>query len=124
MLRLDADGEEIQDCINFAKAAGASLPEIDLKARRTAAAELLATYNEGWRHYNTTNEQGESIDVSEPELSEPEFLDKLTLRSVAIYGTGNCCLAYDCGSLFWGHSIFVDSFDGTRFSDMHSQLVG
>jgi hypothetical protein len=117
------DGEDMSDCLALARTIVSSLSKFDEIARAQAAQKLLDDYNNNWREYVKATGDGRSIKVSNPEISSEEFAERLTLGSIQVTGE-SCTLGYDDGGLFAGHSIFVTSFDGAQFKDVHAELFG
>ena len=123
-VRLIPDGEDKSRCVPLLNAAVSSIEMLNPKFMSAAAVSLLNSYNEDWRHYSRSDGKGGSTDVHEPELTSEGFIARLKLVSISITGSELCCFGYDCAALFWGHSIFVSSFDGEGFSDLHAELFG
>lgn len=111
---LDLDGEPRDGPLELARVVVSSLPETDRRAREAAATDLLSTYNEGWRHYQETAEDGQYIDVSQPILTVTEFSSRLELDSILVTGDEICELIYNDDGMFWGHSVVVSSFDAAQ----------
>lgn len=42
----------------------------------------------------------------------------------ALSGDQTSDVWYECGELFWGHSLFVTAFDGITFNDVYVQMFG
>ncbi|MCL2827176.1 MAG: DUF2262 domain-containing protein [Oscillospiraceae bacterium] len=72
----------------------------DSEFRAFAAKALIETANE-WRS------QEESEDTPE-ELSEEEFMGRISLSSLAVTPDGKYTAYYDDDNMFWGHSISVE----------------
>ena len=123
-LHVNPDGSALSECLELAKAALAQLARLDEMARKEAVRKLLSNYNENWREYQRGDGKGGVVDVSNPELTEEEFISQIVLTSVEFTGNEQCCLGYDDGGLFAGHAIFVRSFDGEGFSDFYVELFG
>jgi hypothetical protein len=123
-LHVEPDGGDLALAIAFARALVVSLATIDQKAREQAATDLLVTYNGSWREFQKTKEDGTFVAVSSPQLTASEFMARLELKSLEVTGNEICSLRYADGGLFAGHSIFVESFDGEKFSDFHASLFG
>jgi hypothetical protein len=123
-LHVDPDGGDMPECLELASKVVVALKHIDEKARQAAARDLLAEYNQDWRKYQRGDGKGGFISVSDPALTEEQFNSRIALTSLSITGSNLCCLGYDDGNLFAGHHIFVTSFDGLEFSDIHVELFG
>lgn len=100
------------------------LAELDQLAKTAAVANLLATYNGGWNEYDEAQEDGSFKTVTNPQLSDVEFEAKLSLRDVNVTGAQILDFYYDDEGMFWGHSILVNSMNGVRFNELHTQLIG
>ena len=123
-LQVDPDGGSMPECLELARVAVTALKHIDDKARRAAACDLLSKYNQSWREYQRGDGQGGFMSVSAPALTEEQFGSRIALTSLSITGSKSCCIGYDDDELFWGHAIFVSSFDGIEFSDVYVELFG
>jgi hypothetical protein len=123
-LDVDPDDGGMAECLELARVVVADLEHIDEKARQAAARDLLSNYNKNWREYERSDGKGGFIRVSGPELTEEQFSLRIKLNSLSITGSKSCCFGYDDGELFWGHGIFVTSFDGIEFSNVHVELFG
>jgi hypothetical protein len=123
-LHVEPDGGDLSLTIALARALVGSLATFDQKARERAATDLLATYNDSWREFEKAHEDGTFVTVSNPQLTESEFMARIELESLEVTGKDTCSLWYADGGLFAGHSIFVTSFDGEMFSDLHASLFG
>lgn len=123
-LHVEPDGEDLVLAIAFAKAVVVSLATLDQNARERAATELLVTYNGNWREFQKVKEDGTFVTVSNPQLTASEFMARIELESLNVTGNEICSFGYADGGLFAGHSIFVESFDGEKFSDFHVSLFG
>jgi hypothetical protein len=121
-LRIELDGEEMARCLEHARHLVTGLAAIDSKARQVAASQLLETYNNDWRHYETADGEGGFTAVAEQKLTAAQFMSRLKLASLVTTGTEIGQLEYDCGALFRGHSVFVTAFDGDAFSDLRAEL--
>lgn len=71
------------------------LASLDLAARRYAAEQLLETKNDSW------------LDEDEEELTEEDFIGRMTLESLTVDEDGEVTMWYEDGDLFWGHSICI-----------------
>lgn len=123
-LTIDADGGDMSAAVSVARSIAATLEECDRTARTAAAAALLVIYNDGWRRYQETLEDGSLRDVAHPQLSAAEFMSRLRLTAVTVLGDGICDLFYADDGMFWGHSVVVSSFDSRQFGDLHVELSG
>lgn len=123
-LHVEPDGENLTIAIALAQALVKSLDTLDQKAREHATTELLDTYNANWREFEKAREDGTFITISNPQLTRTEFMTRLELESLEVTGNDTCSFCYADGGLFAGHAIFVESFDGEKFSDFHASLFG
>jgi hypothetical protein len=123
-LQVDPDGGSMAECLALARDFVTALEAVDQKARQAAARDLLTNYNQNWREYRQGDGKGGVTDVSDPALTEEQFVSRITLTSLSVTGSRSCSLGYDDNNLFWGHFIFVTSFDGVEFSDVYVELFG
>jgi hypothetical protein len=121
---IDPDGEEIEAVLALASKVVASLEEIDENSRIVAARDLLATHNNGWNEYDEVMEDGSTRTIHNPELTEDEFRDRLTLSAVNVLGVSNIDIWFEDGGLFWGHGVCVSSFDGLDLTGARAELYG
>jgi len=123
-LRLDPDGGSLPDCVALARSVLPALASIDAKARQAAARDLLKAYNEHWREYIKADDKGGVVEVSNPELTEQQFISAIVLTNVSILGDSFVTVGYDDAGLFAGHAIVVASEDGVAFSNPFVELFG
>ena len=124
VLTVDREDSTGQSSLALLATIIASLSRLDERARQAASASLLTTYNESWREYQEATGGGRFRDVTGPELDRSRFEQRLSLTSVSVTGPDTCAFGYDDDGLFWGHSVFVTSFDGAVFGDLHVELFG
>ena len=109
--------------VDVAAAVVQELANLDAKAKQVAASELTETYNSGWSEYDEAQDDGTLKSVSKPNLTQAEFMQKLTLDAVNV--TGNMvALFYGNENMFLGHSVIVTSMDGAAFTDTHAEIFG
>lgn len=113
-LSVHPDGGDPEAAMQFARNIASDLAEQDRLARAKAADRLLETYNERWRHYSDVDEEGDAVEVSDPELTVEEFVARCTLDAINVTGADGCDFFYKNDGLFHGHSVVVQSFDGGR----------
>lgn len=123
-LSIQPDGSTAEAVMGLASSAVDALGQLDLLARQVAAKRLLTEYNSRWREFIRVGPDGRDVAVSEPELSESDFMSRLMLTSVEVTGDSCLTLSYDDDQMFAGHSVFVTSFDGVQFADAHADLFG
>jgi hypothetical protein len=123
-LSIDLDGEEEETVVEFAAEIVARVEHFASRASNFAPSKLLDTYNENWLHYSTYGDNGEVVDVTDPELDSEGISQTLTLTSVTICGDTICEMFFSDGGMFAGHSVSVSSFDGTKFEKMDASLFG
>ncbi len=122
-IRIIADEIPYEATVDVAASVVKDLRNLDVRAKQVAASELTETYNSGWNEYDETQEDGTLKAVSNPKLTQEEFVSKLTLNAVNV--TGNMLnFFYDDEGMFWGHSVIVTSMDGTAFTDTHAEIFG
>lgn len=93
-LNTDEDGE-LPDAVRNAKLIVQELAEWVTRAKTHAADFLLDTKNDNW------------LQDSEEDLSEDQFVSRLSLTSIVVYPSGDFDFFFDDGGLFWGHSVEV-----------------
>jgi hypothetical protein len=108
-VRLIPEKTPLPQCLALARAIVSEITQIDERAKNAATDGMLDVYNENWREYDETDEDGEYVEVSNPELTEEEFKSRLTLTNVSVYGDSSVSLSYDNDDLFWGHAIILTS---------------
>lgn len=113
----------LPQCLALAGAIVSEITQIDERAKNAATDGMLELYNENWREYAETDEDGEQVEVSNPELTEEEFKSRLTLTNVSVYGDSSVSLSYDNDDLFWGHAIVLTSVT-PACRNFHVELVG
>lgn len=122
-MRIIADELPYDAAVDVAASVFKDLANLDARAKQIAACELTDTYNSGWNEYDEAQEDGTLRPVSNPKLTQEEFASKLTLNAVNV--TGDMIdLFYDDEGMFWGHSVIVNSMDGTAFTDTHARIFG
>jgi hypothetical protein len=123
-LCLFAGKTRLPQCLALARAIVSEIAQIDERAKNAATDGMLYLYNENWREYGEFNmEDGESVEVSNPELTEEEFKSRLTLTDVSVHGDSSVSLSYDIDDLFAGHGIVLTSVT-TACRNFHVELVG
>ncbi|HET7843155.1 MAG TPA: DUF2262 domain-containing protein [Xanthomonadales bacterium] len=94
-VRIDAaDDATVEDALATAYELWEEPGDWDVRARRVAADQLLATYNEAWRKDG-------------PALDADGFAARLALEAVVAGSDGQFELWYDGGELFDGRSVVV-----------------
>jgi len=122
-IRIIADEIPYDETVNVAASLVQALPKFDANAKKVAAVDLTETYNNGWNEYDETQDDGTLKAVSNPELTQDQFVNKLTLNAINV--TGNMLdFFYDDENMFWGHSVMVTSMDGIAFTDTHAEIFG
>jgi len=122
-IRIIADEIPYNATVDVAAMVVQDLPRLDAQAKQIAASGLAETYNNGWNEYDEAQEDGTLKAVSKPKLTQEEFARKLTLNAVNV--TGNMLdFFYDDENMFWGHSVIVNSMNGTVFTDTHAEIFG
>jgi hypothetical protein len=101
-LNSDSDAETFpQDSLTHARTLWSEQERWDAEIRDYMVKELLDLKNGNW------------LDKEEAELSEDEFLQRVSLESITVSSKGAFEFWYADGDLFWGHSIMVSgSLDG------------
>jgi len=114
---------QLPQCLALARAIVSEIAQIDERAKNAATDSMLEIYNENWRVYGETDEDGETVEVSNPELTDEEFKSRLTLTNVSVHGDSSVSLSYDNDDLFWGHEI-VPSSVTPACRNFYVELVG
>ena len=120
---LISEKTRLPQCLALARAIVSEITQIDERAKNAATDGMLYLYNENWREYGEIDEDGECVEVSNPELTEEEFKSRLTLTNVSVYGDSSVSLSYDIDDLFAGHEIVLTSVT-TACRNFHVELVG
>lgn len=118
------DDQPLEATLSLAAEAVSRLAELDKLAKQVAARDLRDRYNEGWNEYDEAQEDGSFKTVTNPKLSEAEFEAKLTLNAINVTGDRVIDFFYDDEKMFWGHSVFVNSLNGTDFREAHAEIFG
>jgi len=79
-----------------------NIADIDSRARKYAASELLELKNDTWL------EDGEDM------CSEDDFMARMSIETLSFSEDGDFEIYYEDGDLFWGHSIKVDITGGGK----------
>jgi hypothetical protein len=115
--------KSLPQCVALARAIVSEISQIDERAKNAATDDMLELYNENWREYGEIDEDGEHVEVSNPELTEAEFKSRLTLTNVSVHGDSAVSFSYDIEDLFAGHEIVLSSVT-TACRNFHVELVG
>jgi hypothetical protein len=120
---IDPDGMMLEQSIKIAQELVLSLKQFDNLAKEILAKDLLETYNDNWSSYEETQEDGSIKNITNPLLSNDEFILKLTLKSINVIGNKLINLTYDDKGLFWGHEPAVSSSQGLDFSNAEGDIM-
>jgi len=123
-IRMITDGEPFETSIKLAEAVGRQLAALDARAKTVAASQLTETYNGGWNEYDEAQEDGTFKTVVNPKLTKDEFIAKLTLTAVNVTGDSMLDFFYNDENMFWGHSVIVNSMNGTQLDGANAKLFG
>jgi hypothetical protein len=123
-ISIDFDGSSPESTLALARKVVTDVQSNDDKCRSRIADELLDSYNDGWRMGEAVQPDGSMKPFEHPRLDKPQFCDRLALASIEVTGDETAALSYECGDLFWGHSLSITAFDGARFEDVHVQMLG
>jgi hypothetical protein len=121
---ISRDDQPLETALKLAAEVATRLAELDELAKRVASRDLREGYNDGWNEYDEAQDDGSFKTVLNPKLSEPEFEAKLTLKAVNVTGDRMIDFFYDDERMFWGHSVFVNSLNGTDFSEARAEIFG
>jgi hypothetical protein len=121
---ISRDDQPLETTLKLAAEVVSRLAELDKLAKKIAAKDLREGYNDGWNEYDEAQDDGSFKRVSNPKLSEAEFEAKLTLNAVNVTGDRMIDFFYDDERMFWGHSVFVTSLNGTDLSEARAEFAG
>src|ERR1700722_4252588 len=121
---ISRDGQPLETALKLAAEVVGRLAELDELAKHVASEDLREGYNDGWNEYDEAQGDGSFKMVSNPKLSEAEFQAKLTLNAVNVTGDGMIDFFYDDQRMFWGHSVFVNSLNGTDLREARAEIFG
>ena len=121
---VDPDDGPLDDALRLAASAMPMLAELDARCRSLIAADLLASYNTGWRFGQIARADGAMEEFEKPALTENEFAAKLSPTSLHITGGSLIEFWYADGEMFWGHSVGLTSFNGLALTDVHVEMFG
>jgi hypothetical protein len=122
-IRIIADEIPYDATVDVATSVVKDLPNLDVLAKRIAASRLTDIYNSGWNEYDEAQGDGTFTTVSNPKLTQKEFMSKLTLDTVNVTGY-MLNFFYEDEGMFWRHSVIVTSMDGTAFTDTDAEIFG
>lgn len=123
-IQIIRDDQTFDITVQLAAEVVGRLDELDRAAKRVATANLRQTYNSGWNEYDEAQADGTLMTVSNPQLSEAEFENKLTLKAINVTGDRMIHFFYDDEKMFWGHSVVVCSLNGVDFGEAYAELFG
>lgn len=123
-LSIELDSAPQEQVFKFAEKVVNSISNLNEKSKSVIVRDLLDTYNSGWNEYDEVQEDGSIKTVVNPTLDSSQFISQFELSSISICGTECVELWYKPNDLFWGHSVFVTSFDGLKFEDANAQMFG
>lgn len=123
-LNIELDTAPQDQVFKFAENVVVSISSLKEKAKRIISRDLLETYNSGWNEYDEVQDDGSTKTVVNPQLDSDQFISQFELDSISICGTDCVEFWYKPNDLFWGHSVFVTSFDGFEFEDTNAQMFG
>ena len=106
-ISIDPDDVELENTIDLANKIVGNFELYESKARKIIIEEYLENYNENWR----------DEDEGEAELTEKEFSENLTLRSINFLSDSSVDFFYSENGMFGNHSLIAQSFDGENFED-------
>lgn len=121
---ISRDGQPLEVALKLAAEVVSRLAELDEVAKQVASRDLRDGYNDGWNEYDEAQDDGTFKTISNPKLSADEFEAKLTLNAVNVTGDGMIDFFYDDQRMFWGHSVFVNSLNGTDLSEARAEIFG
>lgn len=123
-IRVSKDDTSTDEALLLADSAVRSLKNIDIRARLLLADDCLDGYNSDWRFGDAQLEDGSTKAFDKPMLSREDFCTNVQLKTIEICGNSTITLWYSDDDMFWGHDLFVTSFDGLSFADTHVSMSG
>ena len=123
-LSIQLDSAPQDQVFKLAESVVASVLALNEKAKNIICRDLLETYNSGWNEYDEAQEDGSFKTVLNPKLDSVQFISQFELDSISICGADCIELWYKPNHLFWGHSVFVTSFNGIDFDNANAQMFG
>ncbi|GEK50230.1 DUF2262 domain-containing protein [Vreelandella venusta] len=123
-LNIELDSAPQDQVLMLAEKVVASISILQDKAAAIVSRDLLEAYNSGWNEYDEVQEDGSTKAVVNPKLDSNQFISQFELDSISICGADCVEFWYKPNDLFWGHSVFVTSFDGLEFKDANAQMFG
>jgi hypothetical protein len=123
-LWISPDGGPLEDALRLAASAMPTLAELDSRCRALIAADLLPSYNTGWRFGQVARADGAMEDFEKPLLTGAEFSAKLSPTTFQVTGGSLIEFWYSDGEMFCGHSVGLTSFDGLALTDVHVEVFG
>jgi len=123
-VQISPDNKSMDAALSLMADAVSSLADLDEKCRRLIATDSLEGYNTRWRFGQRALTNGAFENFEKPLLSEKEFRANLQFQSVEATGDSLLTLWYGDNDMFWGHGLYVDSFDGVQFKDTHVSMFG
>lgn len=123
-IRIDPDGAPIEAALALATSAVESFTELDAKCRSLISEDCLNGYNSDWRFGEAVDPEGSRVAFEKPRLTKSEFCAKLKLKSLEVTGPSTLTFWYSDDDMFWGHSLYVESYDGTALTDTHVSMFG
>ncbi len=123
-MNIELDTEAEEEVFKFAESVVYSLSILEAKAKVVIGQELLETYNSGWKEYDEVQDDGSTKTIVNPTLETEQFINHFELDSISICGSTLIEFWYKTNELFWGHSVYVTSFDGVKFEDTNVQMFG
>jgi len=123
-LSIELDAAPQDKVLKFSESVVTSIECLEEKAKSVINRDLLETYNSAWKEYDEVQEDGSTKTVINPELNSEQFVSHFELDSISICGADCVEFWFKPNNLFWGHSVFVTSFDGVEFGDANAQMFG
>lgn len=123
-IQMSCDDQLFEAVLDFAAEIVRQIAKLDAQAKQIAVAGLRETYNGGWNEYDEAQADGSFKTVINPQLSEAEFEAILTLNAINVTGHQMIDFFYDDSGMFWGHSVVVNSLNGTDLRDARAELFG
>lgn len=123
-LNIELDSAVQAEVFKFVESVVSYISSLDVKAKSIIGRDLLETYNSGWNEFDEVQKDGSTKTIVNPKLDSEQFTNQFELGSINVSGIDCIEFWYKPNELFWGHSVFVTSFDGIEFNDSNTQMFG
>ena len=119
---IDVEDKSIKQSLEITQQLISSIEKFDSLSKEILARDLLRSYNDSWRSYDETQEDGTEITITNPALSEKDFMSNLALIQIIVADENCISMTYDDSDMFWGHQPTVTSYNGLDFSNAEADI--